>query len=692
MALYGQLSTMSLMDLLQWAGINRKTGVFELERNKITKKLLFRSGRVVACYCDDPQSRLGQFLLSRGKVTQEQLRDALSRQEATGESIGSILQDAGIVTQDELTQLMSQKAEEMILGLFDWTEAIFRFTEQGSLGPYVIEVDLSVDDILLKGLQRVDELSIIRQSFHSSGIVMEPTGKPMPPEVDKSAMARRIVNFIDGQRPLAEVLLHANASEFLVLKFLYNLFNRGVIRIAEVLDTGEETITIVDPWRSEPQVDADGASELAERGDLPSWSPPEQLEVEDTDEATEAEPVESSIAGQHEAVGEDATAPRAEEGVHVPTEASGPALIGDDSLESEADGAEETAGSAEAISNKDRSVDDPRLEGGAIPIDPTLSAFDAAVSQAGQEAEAALADVEPEPLDLEVSGGEEPADAATDGDGNPIDTATASTTATETESTDQPEQDAHVDAEALLAEVDAAAGLLDASNGPATPAYEPESVTDESVFDFSADEMEQAARPDGEATEIEPTPDLDAATEAVRQLAIEMEETLTIVPWRDEARGGAGVSGAGSEEDARVDLEQGLATAQGLLESSEVGGALKVLNKCYVDHPDDERLKAMLQQAEAAYIAQAAERGLAPGAVPRQTGEQPEMGSIPPQSSYLLSMVDGVSDIRALSWLAPMRQVEVLRILDRLLQSGWIEIDGSASSSSAVDPAEAAAE
>ena len=65
MGINGQLSTMSLTDLLKWASLNQKTGVLEIERNKVRKEITFRQGRIVGCYSNEPSAKLGQFLLSQ---------------------------------------------------------------------------------------------------------------------------------------------------------------------------------------------------------------------------------------------------------------------------------------------------------------------------------------------------------------------------------------------------------------------------------------------------------------------------------------------------------------------------------------------------------------------------------------------------------------------------------------------------
>jgi len=252
MSVYGNVRTMSLPDLLQWASVNKKTGVLELERNQICKRISFRDGQIVACSSDDPPSRLGQFLLSRGKVTKEQLREALTKQETSSKNLGLIFQDMGILTRDDIEAHVAAKAEETIYGLFDWADAEFRFHEKAGHDPFIIEVDLGVQDVVLHGIQRFDELLRIRDVFTSSGIVLSTTDKPTPDEIVSSPMARRVMASVDGRRTLAEILLHAHASEFLVLKFLYTLLRKGIVSIIEVREADPHSMTLLDVVDEEP--------------------------------------------------------------------------------------------------------------------------------------------------------------------------------------------------------------------------------------------------------------------------------------------------------------------------------------------------------------------------------------------------------------------------------------------------------
>jgi Domain of unknown function (DUF4388) len=263
MSIYGYLHTMSLADLLQWASLNKKSGVLEVERNKIAKRISFLDGRITACSSDDPSSRLGQFLLSRGMITQQQLRQALAHQERNGKNLGLIFQEMGVLTREEIEAQVADKAQENIFGLFDWPDAVFRFAQNAPHDPWQIEISLSVEDVLLRGLQRHDELQRTRRTFKHSGVVLQRTSRPAPAGMAANPIAQRVLESIDGERTLAEILLHAHASEFLVAKFLFTLFRAGIVSILEERQPDPEAQTILDTVELDSELPADGSAASA---------------------------------------------------------------------------------------------------------------------------------------------------------------------------------------------------------------------------------------------------------------------------------------------------------------------------------------------------------------------------------------------------------------------------------------------
>jgi len=272
-ALLGDLRTFPLEDLLLWASRNHRTGVFEVERNAISKRVEFRKGWVGSCTSNEPAALLGQFLLSRGRINETQLQHLLTLRKATRKRLGLLLVELNLLSRSDLAHEIAAKAEETIHSLFDWDEAYFRFDEGATLDPDQIEVNLSVDELIVAGKKRAEELREIRRTFSSSGVVLAGTGAEPPADLLERAATRRILDAVDGQRTIAEVLLHTRLSEFRVLQLLFHLYGRGLLRVVETRPVGPETETLLDARSHPPDVAPRPAGADDEQGTAAAHDP-----------------------------------------------------------------------------------------------------------------------------------------------------------------------------------------------------------------------------------------------------------------------------------------------------------------------------------------------------------------------------------------------------------------------------------
>lgn len=234
MPLYGTLTSMPLPDLLQWLCNAHVTGTLQVEHNRVSKSIQITKGMIVGCSSDDPPQRLGHFLLSRGTITEEQLREALHLQELSGQHLGMLLVELGALLPDELSVYLEAQAEDTIYSLFEWDDAVFRFQENENDPAQVYPVSLRVEDVLLRGLRRYDEMREIRQVFDNPGIVLEKTDREPPAAVTKNRMGNSLWGLINGERTIAEIVLQQHGSEYPVTKFLFELHRSGLVRIVRV--------------------------------------------------------------------------------------------------------------------------------------------------------------------------------------------------------------------------------------------------------------------------------------------------------------------------------------------------------------------------------------------------------------------------------------------------------------------------
>jgi len=277
-ALVGDLETMPLVELMQWIGGNNRSGVLQIDRGKIRRRIDLRDGRIVGCSSNDPSMLLGQILMSRGLIDELTLRAALMLQKANGGKLPDILVDQGVVTRATIQKQVASKARETVYALFECADGQFRFEADGEPGPYTIEVDLTVNEVLMEGAARQDELQRIRAVFPHSGIVLKPTKTSSAAEPDDPAdrdLLSRILVALNGQRMLSDVMLTAHASEYRVLKLLFSLHEKRQVEISETREPARSARTLLDTADGAAREALPSISKFVETDDEQVDSPPE---------------------------------------------------------------------------------------------------------------------------------------------------------------------------------------------------------------------------------------------------------------------------------------------------------------------------------------------------------------------------------------------------------------------------------
>jgi len=263
--LKGSLKTMALPDLLQWAGSGRKTGTLLLSNDALQKRMYFQDGAIIGSSSNDPQEYLGQFLLSEGLITEQQLKDAMDLQAQTRVMLGRILVKKGLLSEEKVVEILRVKAEESIYSLFLWTEADFEFLDNELPPGDQVLISIKVEDVLIEGLRRFDVSKRIRKLLPDNRVVLKPSARPLPPDIVAKAFPKRLYDLADGQRTLADIILEAHASEYNVCQVLYVMTQKGYLVVSEA--EPQRPVQKVRPPADTPQSLMSAAKELIRTGD-----------------------------------------------------------------------------------------------------------------------------------------------------------------------------------------------------------------------------------------------------------------------------------------------------------------------------------------------------------------------------------------------------------------------------------------
>jgi Mrp family chromosome partitioning ATPase len=126
----GTLEEYSVDDLFFLIALKRQSGRLIITNDTQTMTATFENGRLFHIQQSQDvsfENRLGTMLLRGGFITESQLKDALERNQRTGQPLGYILINAGYINQDRLQGPLKLQMEENLQKLFSWKQGTFVF-------------------------------------------------------------------------------------------------------------------------------------------------------------------------------------------------------------------------------------------------------------------------------------------------------------------------------------------------------------------------------------------------------------------------------------------------------------------------------------------------------------------------------------------------------------------------------------
>ena len=229
MAIKGSLKEASLPDVIKLLALGRKTGCLAVTDRQNFGSIFFDDGRIVYASIVNRRDRLGDMLVKSGKLTEEQLREAVELQRThRDQKLGEILVTSGLISRGELEQHMRLQIEEAVYALFTWTQGTFNFEPGVKPDDEDVQLRINPESLLLEGARRVDEWSIFSAKIPSFDLIfavdhghIEEAGVELSPE------QQRIVPLLDARRDVRQVIEDSGLVEFEAVRALYGLISAG---------------------------------------------------------------------------------------------------------------------------------------------------------------------------------------------------------------------------------------------------------------------------------------------------------------------------------------------------------------------------------------------------------------------------------------------------------------------------------
>ena len=287
--LQGTLADKSIAEVIRDIRGNGKPGILHVQKRDLSKRLYFLDRSIVFANSDVESDRLGQFLIRGGVIDRSIYDHAWRAMKKTGRRFGTTLVELGNLDREKMNSLINKQIEEIIFSVFRWDAGLYSFETIDKPVEEDIILELSTEEIILKGSRRMASDDAIRNSIgsmdriaqHASGSLVD-DGK-----VALTSSEGFVLSCVDGSTSVADLVAIASIGENETLRCVYVLLTTGILKLEE--PTMKATTTRV-------------------RGtDRPKVSPPPVAEVRNEDAPAENEKPSSGPSAEEEALLVDVT-------------------------------------------------------------------------------------------------------------------------------------------------------------------------------------------------------------------------------------------------------------------------------------------------------------------------------------------------------------------------------------------------
>ncbi len=199
MALEGSLRDFDLFSLFNMIKIQGKSGTLVLSRGQEFVKVFFDLGEIVGCDSNQVrlEDRVGTMLVRLGRLSGEELMQIVQLQRQTLKLMGTLLLESGKVTAQDLQDALFNQAMAIIYRTFRWKEGDYRFD---SMLPLDLDREhfppIPVDTVLMEAARIQDEWPEVQKRLPD---LVTPLAKTAKGNMLKLDINRELSTILDGQ-------------------------------------------------------------------------------------------------------------------------------------------------------------------------------------------------------------------------------------------------------------------------------------------------------------------------------------------------------------------------------------------------------------------------------------------------------------------------------------------------------------
>ena len=230
----GNLTQQQLPDVIQSIGGDHESGVLQLSRDDVSKRIYFGRGSMVFARSTVHSDRLGEMLVRKGELTRSNLALASNKMRARREKLGTTLVSLGLMSEHRMQTRLVEQVRGIIQSLFTWREGAFRFQQESSVLETGVPLDLPTVPIILEGT-RLMKPEAVRAAVGDVARVATYTKDPrvIAHYANLTPEEGFVFSRVDGTATLADIVSMSPLDEVETLRCLYGLLASRFLEVGQ---------------------------------------------------------------------------------------------------------------------------------------------------------------------------------------------------------------------------------------------------------------------------------------------------------------------------------------------------------------------------------------------------------------------------------------------------------------------------
>lgn len=222
------LGRMAVMEIINIIASSNWRGELHVVGGDAVRVLHFDQGALKGARSNAATNRLGEVLFREGVLDRAQVN--LLSAEIGEKRFGELAVERGFVAAAQLYQGLQRQAEDIFFSALVVSEGFYAFLVGDEPEDAGTTMHLSVQALLMEGVQRIDEMALFRERVPSSTLcpmrLPEPTS---PRQLDDPS--ERVLALCDGERTIDDIARQTGLGEFSTTKAVYHLLQQKLVTL-----------------------------------------------------------------------------------------------------------------------------------------------------------------------------------------------------------------------------------------------------------------------------------------------------------------------------------------------------------------------------------------------------------------------------------------------------------------------------